>query len=275
MHRQLPAAFWRITCHVGQNPGQWPFWFREQCCAVGWAPPEYTLDGVSDDRVWTGARNALKKIQLGDAIVATLPDNRIGRIGTVVEKRIRDDEWDPIVLPNSRRPFGSNGRRILVRWNLTCGPADMNQIVMLPAQARIPPALLRRTVQPLPVEMHPTIVAAMEDESNWTSIIGRFRMERALSDYIALHPDRLEGGMITHPLYARARIRGPHSSGCHPRRSLASNCRRRVQAGRSDRRRREPGCRLSQAADAPRTPTWSHARAVGSRWIESGSIRSG
>lgn len=199
MRRALPRAFWRITCHVGQNPGQWPFWFREQCCAVGWAPPEFTLDGESTDRGWTGARNALKKILPGDAIVATLPDNRIGRIGTVVELQIRDDQWNPIVKPNSKHHRGANGRRILVRWDLSLGPPDMNQVVVLPASARIPPALLRKTVQPLPAEMHPTLVAAMDDESNWASIIGQFRMERALSDYIALHPDRLEGGMITHP----------------------------------------------------------------------------
>ena len=200
MNRATPNALWRVTCHIWQNPGQWPFWYREQCCAVGWAPPEYTLDGPSDDRGWTGARNALKKIQPGDAIVATLPENRVGRIGTVVDKRIRDDEWDPIVPPDARRPTGGNGRRILVRWDLGVGPADMNQVVLLPPASRIAPALLRRTIQPLPLDLYPRIVAAMEDEANWTSIIGRFSMERALSDYIALHPDRLEGGMISHPL---------------------------------------------------------------------------
>jgi hypothetical protein len=194
----LPSAFWRVTCHVGQNPGQWPAWYREQCCAVGWRPTEYPLRGDTDDKGWVTARNALQRMKAGDAIVASLPDNRVGRLGTIVGLSIEDAEWNPIVAPSKRHPNGENGRRVLVRWDLTVGPDDMNQVVALPPGARIPPQFLRHTVQTLPVEMYPSIRAAMTDESNWTSLIGRFSMEQALSDYIALHPGRLEGGMILH-----------------------------------------------------------------------------
>jgi RecB family endonuclease NucS len=40
----------------------------------------------------------------------------------------------------------------------------------------------------------------MLDEANWVSLAGTFALETALSDYIAIHPQRLEAGMIAHPV---------------------------------------------------------------------------
>ncbi len=192
--------FWRVHCHIGHHPGQWQFWFREQCCAVGWAPPEWTLnDGLSEHRGWVVARNALKRMRPGDWIVATLPDSRVGRLGRIVELAVNDEEWNPIVPRSRTLPNGENGRRILVRWELDTGPDDPSKVVLLPATARLNRGEVLGTVRSLPLERLEPIRNAMRDEVNWVSLAGRFSMETALSDYLSVHPQRLESGMIACP----------------------------------------------------------------------------
>jgi RecB family endonuclease NucS len=39
----------------------------------------------------------------------------------------------------------------------------------------------------------------MADPANWVGLLGHFGYEKALSDYIALHPDRLEDGLRAQP----------------------------------------------------------------------------
>jgi RecB family endonuclease NucS len=39
----------------------------------------------------------------------------------------------------------------------------------------------------------------MNDPSNWVSLLGKFRYEKALSDYIANYPNHLEDGLLPHP----------------------------------------------------------------------------
>lgn len=200
--------FWRVHCHIGQHPGQWQYWFREQCCAVGWHPkrwgdvvsPEgWEFSGPSTDRGWVAARNALREMAEGDVVIATLPGGRIGRLGTIVRKAVGDHEWNPIVPKSSNLPFGENGRRIEVRWDLSLGPDDPSKVVLLPAAARFNSGELRATVRELPISKLDTVKAAMRDESNWVSLAGAFSMEAALSGYISIHPGRLEAGMIAHP----------------------------------------------------------------------------
>jgi len=198
MSQRANPKFWRVHCHIGHHPGQWQYWFREQCCAVGWAPPEYTLAGVSRDQAWTGARNALVAMQPSDWILASLPDNRVGRLGQVVQC-VRDDTWNPIVPASSKHSRGENGRRILVRWDLTVGPDDPSKVVLLPKEIRFTPGEARATIRSIPIGKLDAIRAAMCDERNWTSVIGNFKLEAALSDYLAMHPGRLESGMISHP----------------------------------------------------------------------------
>jgi len=41
--------------------------------------------------------------------------------------------------------------------------------------------------------------AGMNDPANWVSLLGSFRYEKALSDYIAIYPNRLEDGLLPHP----------------------------------------------------------------------------
>lgn len=149
-------SFWRVYCHIGQHPGQWQYWFREQCCAVGWHPPRWEnqtgsgweLEGHAiGNLAWSAARNALNKMRSNDWIVATLPGWRIGRIGRIVRLEVKDEEWNPIVKPRQTIPFGENGRRILVRWDLNLGPDDPSKVVLLPAEARWNPGQARATIR--------------------------------------------------------------------------------------------------------------------------------
>lgn len=151
------------------------------------------------DSAWAAARNALKRIQPGDAVVATLPGHRVGKVGNVVALEVADSEWNPIVAPRANLPRGENGRRILVRWDLTCGPDDPAKVVLLPPPARFNSGQARATIRQIPLDQLSAIKAAMRDDSNWVSLAGAFALETALSDYIAAHPWRLESGMIAHP----------------------------------------------------------------------------
>lgn len=208
MNIQEPQ-FWRVHCHIGHHPGQWQYWFREQCCAVGWHPthwrdldsPEgWQLNGDSvGDRDWATTRNALRRMRSGDWIAASLPGLRVGRVGRVVELEVQDDEWDPIVAPSRQMPFGENGRRILVRWDLTLGPDDPSKVVLLPLDSRWNSGEGRGTIRELPSTTFARIIAAMRDQANWVSLAGAFSIEKALSDYLAIFPARLEAGMIAHP----------------------------------------------------------------------------
>jgi hypothetical protein len=202
----MQRKFWRVHCHIGQHPGQWQYWFREQCCALGWCPPSaagsddgWTFEGISKDQGWSAARNALKKMSPGDWLVATLPGHRVGRLGQVVSLAVQDEEWDPVVPAGKDLPQGENGRRILVRWELTTGPDDPAQVVSLPTHAQFNSGQLMGTIRELPMERLEAVRQAMRDESNWVSIAGSFRHETALSDYLSVHPNRLEPGMIAHP----------------------------------------------------------------------------
>jgi hypothetical protein len=199
--------FWRVHCHIGHHPGQWQYWYREQCCALGWPPPDPRLKSKSwqyegtttQDHAWQTARSALKKMQKGDWIIATLPGHRVGRIGTIVDLEVKDEQWNPIVPPGKNCPTGENGRRIVVRWELTTGPDDLSKVVKLPLSARLNTGQLQGTVRNLPVSSLDPIRKAMKDESNWETISAVFRHETALSDYLAVFPQRLENGLIAHP----------------------------------------------------------------------------
>jgi hypothetical protein len=212
--RDGTTRFWRVHCHIGHHPGQWQYWFREQCCAVGWRPPRWqNAEGciVDDggghalvgnrgvDRGWAVARKALQRMRPDDWIAASLPRWRVGRIGRIVKLAVGDVEWDPIIRPTREHPYGENGRRILVRWDLTSGPDDPSKVVLLPEAARWNPGHATGTIRELPTNLLRGVLDAMKDEANWMSIAGTFSMEVALSDYISVHPGRLEAGMIAHP----------------------------------------------------------------------------
>jgi hypothetical protein len=196
---ETTPRFWRVTCHTGHHPGQWQRWFREQCCGIGWPPPEYSLRRSNGGPGWNKARNALSMMRPGDSIIASLPGHRVGRIGTIVALAVDDDDWAPLVPQSPDKPFGENGRRIIVRWDLACGPDSPDQVVLLPKGERFSMGQARASIKRLPIELEAPLRRAMTDPNNWVSLIGQFRMDQALSDYIALHPGRIEAGMVGHP----------------------------------------------------------------------------
>ena len=178
-------------------PGLWRLWLKHQCATVGYPPPDCRMEGGWTNPDWIRARNALNKIEPGDFIVAALPDRRIGRLGEVVHNKTAGDEWDPLIYPYPDKHDGQMGRRILVRWDLANGPDDPDLVAKLPEGFA---ALGRGTVnQVRSKSAFKLLREVMADPANWVGLVGRFGYEKALSDYIALYPHKLEDGLVPYP----------------------------------------------------------------------------
>ncbi len=192
---------WKINCMERHYPGMWQRWFLSQCVAVGWfSGSGYHLHGeTKDERGWIVCRNALKRIKIGDDIVVTLSDHRVGRIGKVVNLAIGDDEWNPLVPKDATLPDGEMGRRILVRWDMLTGPDDREMIVALPESAQLTAGELRPTLAEIRSRSVDELKHVMNDRANWVGIWNHFAYESALSGYIAAYPHRLEDGLLPYP----------------------------------------------------------------------------
>ena len=194
----ITPMLWKITCMEDDWPGLWHRWIRHQCVTVGYSPTwGYKLVGgkTKGERDWIKARNALADIEIGDVIVAALPGRRIGRLGEVIRKEIDEDRWNPIVPPSHDNADGEMGRRISIRWDLENSPDDLNDVVQLPEGFNLGRGTLTRVYRK-PLRWFREVMA---NPANWVGLLGRFGYERALSDYIALYPHRLEAGMLAHP----------------------------------------------------------------------------
>jgi hypothetical protein len=180
----------------------WQRWFKNQCVAVGWASKwGYHLTGKTkpDQQGWNRVRRLLdKEIKVGDYVVVSLPGHRIGRIGEVTGKAIEDKDWNPLVPKTRSEPDGEKGRRIFVRWDLTIGPDNRDIVVKLPASDRLNPGQIRGAIAEISLRKLNQLLRAMNDPGNWVSLF-KFRYEKALSDYIAAYPHRLEDGLLPHP----------------------------------------------------------------------------
>ena len=194
-------VLWKVSCMEDKFPGMWQRWFRHQCVGVGWPPADgFHLDGPwGGVHGWSRARNALKKVEIGDHVIVTLKSNRVGRLGVVTEKAIEDDQWDPLVPSSRDLPSGEMGRRLLVRWDLTVGPESHDMVVALPTEAQIAPGQLRPAINQVTLRTVDELVAAMNDASNWVGLMAHFDYERSLSGFIAAYPHRLEDGLLPHP----------------------------------------------------------------------------
>ncbi len=194
-------TLWKIACQEDVYPGMWQRWFKNQCVAVGWASKwGYKLHGpTKGGKGWITARNAMNEMAVGDMVIVALRGNRIGRLGEITGKAIEDYQWNPLVPKGHKLPDGEMGRRILVRWELITGPSDVDLVVKLPSSNRFTIGELRPTVSQISSQTIKQICAVMNDPSNWVSLPGRFGYERALSDYIASYPGRLEDGLLPHP----------------------------------------------------------------------------
>lgn len=192
---------WKIYAMEDDFPGLWQQWYRHQCVAVGFAPCRgLKLYGKTEDYGgWRLARATLLKIEVGDFIVVALKGNRVSRIGQVTEIHINDHEWDPLVPVSKDNPTGQMGRRIYVRWDLTCGPDDRDLVVALPDEARFNGAELRPTVAQVRSQTLEQLRSAMNEPANWVGLLAHFKYEKALSDYIAAYPHHLEDGLVPYP----------------------------------------------------------------------------
>lgn len=193
-------VLWKVACLEDVYPGMWQRWYKNQCVAVGWgAQWGFRLHETDGGRGWSAARNAIKKMRPGDYVVVALRGHKVGRLGEITAKAIEDSEWNPLVPPGPGLPDGEMGRRILVRWELTTGPDSQDLVVQLPTGKTFSSGELRPTVSRVQSQTLEAVRAEMNDPANWVSLLGNFRYEKALSDYIANYPNRLEDGLLPHP----------------------------------------------------------------------------
>jgi len=191
---------WKVFCMEDEFPGLWRQWYKNQCVAVGWSPwLGHKLKGKTKNRGWQVARKRLLEISEGDHVVVQLKHHRIGRIGEVVGKAIEDHEWNPLVPPSKNLPKGQMGRRILVRWDLTAGPDDKDDVVQLSQDMRFGRSEYRTTICVVKSIRLNALRKAMSDPNNWVGLGRQFAYERSLSDYIAAYPHRLEDGSMPYP----------------------------------------------------------------------------
>jgi hypothetical protein len=184
-----------------EYPGLWRQWYRHQCVAVGF-PPYYgsKLHGKTKDwGGWHKARATLLRIAVGDLVVVALKGNRVARLGQVTEIHIENDEWNPLVPVSKENPAGQMGRRIYVRWDLTCGPEDRDLVVALPEGERFTSGELNATVAEIRSRTLKQLQASMNEPTNWVGLLAHFKYEKALSDYIAAYPHHLEDGLVQYP----------------------------------------------------------------------------
>lgn len=179
-------------------PGLWHTWYREQIVAVGWPPPEYSLRSDEAKRDWSLARRYLLQVAAGDKVIVQLRHWRVGKIGTVLDKRIEDGQWAPSV-PRQGRDSGEMGRRLHVRWDLSTGKLTPDFVVELPPDARPNPRIWRLTLSPVPDAAFRKMAKAIGEENNWVSLVPGFASERALSEYISASPHLLEDGLVPYP----------------------------------------------------------------------------
>lgn len=190
----------KVSCMEHHYPGMWQRWFKHQCAAVGWNSKwGYHMEGESPTSGWTRARNILKDISPGDLLVVTLQNHRVGRIGQVTSTAVSDADWDPLVPKSQDLKDGEMGRRIFVRWDLTTGPDDRELVVALPEGSHFTGGELRPAIAEIRSQTVTSLRRVMNDPFNWVGLATHFQYERALSDYIAAYPHRLEDGLLPHP----------------------------------------------------------------------------
>jgi hypothetical protein len=126
-------------------------------------------------------------------------NNRISRVGEVINKQIGDDEWNPLVPRSKSESDGEMGRRINIRWKLDIGPEEYSYVVGLPEGNRFTWGELRPTVSEIHSMTIEKLFETMNNQDNWVKIYGHYANERSISDYIANYPYLLEEGLTQYP----------------------------------------------------------------------------
>jgi len=192
---------WKVNCMENHFPGMWLRWLKHQAVGIGWPPQEgYHLTGsTKKSSGWSTARKALGRMKVGDYLFAYLGQHRVGRLGQIVDIRVADEEWNPLVDSKVHPPHGEMGRQVLVRWDLVNSPDNRDKVVSLPEGYRLKSNEVRRTISEVRSLSIEQLRDVLGDAENWVGIIPRFRYERALANYIAAYPHRLEEGLLPHP----------------------------------------------------------------------------
>ncbi|MGV8172045.1 MAG: endonuclease NucS domain-containing protein, partial [Candidatus Woesearchaeota archaeon] len=76
---------------------------------------------------------------------------------------------------------------------------NQDLIIQLPKDNTFTSGELRGTVSEITSMSINTLREVMNDQTNWVSLLGIFKYEKAISDYIANYPNRLEDGLLPYP----------------------------------------------------------------------------
>ncbi len=213
-------SYWIVVCPEPQVAGGlWATWYRENCVAVGWGPPDYSLEGPTDNRGWGFARDRLKKMQVGDKVIPFLLRWRIGPVGTVTRVDVSDSEWSPTAPAGAYGdPQPSLGRRISVTW-ASSGMPSGGEAAIVPEALRSRGPLARHTLEELSTEQYERLVSALGDSANWvdvpvvasTGVEARelpaalvaelSLLERDLQKFLSRNLGTIEPGLKPHPDY--------------------------------------------------------------------------
>jgi len=194
------TSIWKVFCMENSWPGLWKRCYQEQVVPIGFPPPYFTLKKSTKRWGWGRVRGPLLRVKVGDTIILSLPDHRVGRIGLVTGLKIKDEQWRPLIPKSRQHEYGEMGRLIEVRWDMANGPLSHDLVVKLPPEARFHSGRLRAAISLVPSELFLAIQRAMKDSQNWSPASGHlFKQEQAISDFIAQHPHMLEDGMTPYP----------------------------------------------------------------------------
>ncbi len=197
--------YWSVYCVEHDCPGLWQTWESQQVATVGYPPhPGGELHGHRRKSSWTYLVRCFEKMRAGDAIVARLQGNRIGRVGQVLGVRYKLKCWKPLVPKSPRFPRGEQGRHILVRWDFKIGPplgSGLGCLIPKDSGKQLSSGKLRKAIAQIDERDFRAFENLLKDESTWTGVSGsQFAQERALSEYIAKYPEQLRQGLRAYPM---------------------------------------------------------------------------
>jgi Endonuclease NucS len=170
MSRDSKANGWFVICPETEAPGLWNIWQRENCVAIGWGPPTYSLEGDTDNSGWDIARSKAQRIAVGDIVIPYLLKYRLGVPGEVTRIAISDAEWNPTVAKGgyaSSPGEAELGRRIELKW-LTDGVPSVGKIAVVPRDDRTSGGEAKQTVEgPMNPQRYERIMGMVRNSANW------------------------------------------------------------------------------------------------------------
>jgi hypothetical protein len=167
----MPQNYWAVICNEPGAPGVWKTWLAENCVAIGWPPPKYSLEGPTDKPGWDSARAFAQRVSPGDIVIPYLLRYRFGIPGEVVKAAVADSEWNPTV---PKGEYADNpdepelGRRLHVKW-LESGVPPRDKIAVVPPPDRTSGGMVKKTIFPLRPDIYARFMEIIGDPANWQS----------------------------------------------------------------------------------------------------------